>query len=286
MRSRRRVAAAVAVAVTCVAATSALPAPSAEPARRCPREMVDTGRVCIDRYEASMVDTTTGQPLSPYYPPDPVASRRVRLVWEVERRSVGDEAARDLALPDLPAWQRTHDFSPRAVSVSGAVPQAYVSHALAKAACAAAGKRLCAHDEWVHACRGASRRRFPYGAEWEAGRCNTNRARHPAAILHGSASLGLLDPRLNLVHEGAAPLLERTGARPACASAWRGDRAFDLVGNLDEWVDDEKPAFVGGFYARAGRKGCDARISSHAPAYFDYSTGARCCRDRRAARAR
>lgn len=228
-----------------------------------------------------MVDAATGNPLSPYYPPEPVALRRVKLVWEIERRGVGDEAARDLPLPELPSWQRTHQFAPRAVSAPGVVPQAYVSHGTARAACAAAGKRLCSRDEWVHACRGAADRRFPYGDEWRAGRCNANRQRHPATILHGNASLGLLDPRLGLVHEGDAPLLARTGTAPGCASAWRGDRAFDLVGNLDEWVDEEHPAFVGGFFARAGRKGCDARISSHAPAYFDYSTGTRCCRDLR-----
>ena len=37
-------------------------------------------------------------------------------------------------------------------------------------------------------------------------------------------------------------------------------------------------SFVGGFYARATREGCDARISSHAREYFDYSLGTRCCR--------
>ena len=50
------------------------------------------------------------------------------------------------------------------------------------------------------------------------------------------------------------------------------------TGNLDEWVDDEAGLFVGGFYARSTREGCESRISAHAPIYYDYSTGARCCR--------
>ena len=37
-------------------------------------------------------------------------------------------------------------------------------------------------------------------------------------------------------------------------------------------------AFAGGFYARGTRDGCEARIRSHPPDYFDYSLGTRCCR--------
>jgi hypothetical protein len=54
-----------------------------------------------------------------------------------------------------------------------------------------------------------------------------------------------------------------------------------MVGNLDEWVLDERGVFRGGFYARKSDKGCGARISSHGATYFDYSTGARCCQDAR-----
>jgi hypothetical protein len=49
-----------------------------------------------------------------------------------------------------------------------------------------------------------------------------------------------------------------------------------MVGNLDEWVADG--GFSGGFFSRGTREGCDARITSHPPEYFDYSLGARCCR--------
>jgi hypothetical protein len=44
-------------------------------------------------------------------------------------------------------------------------------------------------------------------------------------------------------------------------------------------VEDESGTFRGGFYARATTKGCEAQVASHSPDYFDYSTGARCCRD-------
>jgi hypothetical protein len=104
------------------------------------------------------------------------------------------------------------------------------------------------------------------------------REAHPAAILHNDASIGHLDPRLNLVKGPEGPLLRTTGATARCASKWGDDVIYDMVGNLDEWVDDAAGAFHGGFYARATRAGCDARISTHPRAYADYSLGVRCCK--------
>ena len=67
-----------------------------------------------------------------------------------------------------------------------------------------------------------------------------------------------------------------SGSQPRCKSAFG---VYDMVGNIDEWVDGEKaPAFVGGFYARSTTKGCEAVVDSHAAIYYDYSTGARCCK--------
>jgi hypothetical protein len=90
--------------------------------------MVDVGAFCIDRYEASMVDTRHGQSLSPYYPPDPRLLRLVRDYWAMARLEIGDAAARAMPLPDLPLVQREGRFEPRAVSRAGVVPQAYVSY--------------------------------------------------------------------------------------------------------------------------------------------------------------
>jgi len=75
------------------------------------------------------------------------------------------------------------------------------------------------------------------------------------------------------------PLLRKTGETPTCVSEWEGDGIRDMVGNLDEWIDDPEGTFLGGFYSRATRSGCDARISGHPIDYFDYSTGVRCCED-------
>ncbi|MEB2324127.1 MAG: SUMF1/EgtB/PvdO family nonheme iron enzyme [Sorangiineae bacterium] len=255
------------------------PAPRARP-RGCPPEMARVGEYCIDRWEASMVDRRTGNPLSPYYPPARVLLRRVRAVWETERLAEGSPGARALPLPDISTWQRTHAFEPKAVSRPGVVPQGYLSYHLAKRACENAGKRLCTEDEWVTACKGRRGTAQPYGPAFERARCNVFRRIHPAAVLHDDASVGHTDPRLNLVVEdGQWPLLALTGATTGCVSQWGADGVYDMVGNLDEWIADEHGVFVGGFYARSTTKGCEARVASHAPAYYDYSLGTRCCAD-------
>jgi sulfatase modifying factor 1 len=247
------------------------------PSRGCSGEMVRVQGYCIDRWEVSTVDKQTGEALSPYYPPTPGLVSEVWRGWLVERQQLGDEAARAMPLPSLSPLQRTGRFEAKAVSRAGVVPQSYLSQVLARRICENAGKRLCTQDEWVGACKGRAARKYPYGASYQQGVCNVYRLSHPAAVLHGSASLGHRDPRLNLVYEGETPLLRGTGELAGCASAWEGDRIYDMVGNLDEWVDDGM--FLGGFYARSTTQGCESKVSVHAAVYYDYSTGTRCCRD-------
>jgi Sulfatase-modifying factor enzyme 1 len=259
------------------------PSAKAEPkghaaAARCPPEMVKVSDFCIDRWEASMVDKKSGRELSPYYPPHPRLFARIREVWQLEKAGLGDAAAAAMPLPDLPAFELAGTFEPEAVSRPGVVPAGYLSYPLARRACENAGKRLCTEDEWLVACRGRKKTKFPYGASYLPGKCNVHRAIHPAAVLHGNASVGLTDPRLNLVLEdGRDPVLRPTGATTSCASTWDDGALYDMVGNLDEWVEDESGRFLGGFYARMTDKGCEAKISSHGASYYDYSLGTRCC---------
>ena len=245
------------------------------PRRRCSADMVKVHSFCIDRWEVKTVDASSLAPLSPFYPPNPLLAASVHDAWLRERSMMGTASARAFPLPELSSFQRSHTYEPRAVSAAGALPQGYLSYHLAKKACENAHKRLCTKDEWASACRGQKDTQFPYGDTFRAGRCNVNRALHPGYVLHSSFSVGLLDPRLNLVEEGDDPLLRLTGGTASCASEWSGDQIYDMVGNLDEWVEDGM--FLGGFYARSSTKGCAAQISSHALGYFDYSTGTRCC---------
>ncbi len=310
----------------------------------CPADMVSIrGMFCIDRYEAAVVDLSSGNALSPYYPPHPRLLHLVLTQWtaELERElapgsksdsglgmmpllvgaergarwtgatellsgvaakvpsvldslesvragmpsdpdaGVSSMARHDavMPLPEVPQWELLGRFSPKAVSRASLVPQGYVPGFTAHEACRNAGKRLCRENEWVTACRGERGWKFPYGNTYKQGACNVFRDDHPARILHGSASAGLSDPRLNTVTHDGTQLLRETGGSPLCSSVWGKDAVYDMVGNLDEWVDDPEGVFVGGFYSRATRNGCEARVSAHGPSYFDYSLGFRCCAD-------
>ncbi len=246
--------------------------------RRCPAEMVDVqGRFCIDRFEAALVDVAQERRVSPYYHPTRGQSRASYERWEQERFTMGPPEYQILPLPVPPSFQLREAFQVKAKSERGVVPNGYLNGLIAEQACVNAGKRLCAEDEWEMACRGETGQQFPYGSEYRAAECNVHNGVHPAAVLHGHASLGHLDPRLNHFSHRGQPLLAPTGSYPACASRWADDAVFDMVGNLDEWVADEDGVFRGGFYARNTKAGCEARISSHPRAYFDYSLGVRCC---------
>jgi hypothetical protein len=245
----------------------------------CSSEMVSIqGRFCIDRFEASLVDLDQDRSISPYYHPTFYHARSAYKTWQNERSNMGAPEMQLLPLPEPPQFQLKGAFKVKATARRGVVPNGYISGVIAERACLNAGKRLCSEEEWVTACRGELDRQFPYGDVYEQGACNVSNGKHPAAILHGSASKGHLDPRLNHFSHQGVPLLHPTGGNPRCFSQWGEDAVFDMVGNLDEWIADEEGVFLGGFYARNTKEGCLAKISAHPRAYFDYSLGIRCCR--------
>jgi hypothetical protein len=248
-------------------------------ARRCPKDMVNVaGRFCIDRYEDSLVDDATGERLSPHYPPEPGVPMRMFAKWQEERLNVGPPWARAMALPIVPDIEQQDDFRPRAVSIRGVYPQGYISGKVAGEACARAKKRLCTHEEWQFACRGEKQTKYPYGSEYQPGICNVFRSSHPAARLHDNPSAGHSDPRLGLVKGEDGPLLRTTGSTKECVSRWGKDSIYDMVGNEDEWIDDPDGTFVGGFFSRSTKEGCDSIVTVHPLTHWDYSIGLRCCR--------
>jgi hypothetical protein len=241
----------------------------------CPSDMVAVaGRVCVDRFEMSIVDAASGDAWSPFYTPDPV---RARSVFDFYTSPEAPPTLLENA-PPIPEPPRLV-LQPVARSQSGVLPQGYLSAVQAEAACTAAGKRLCSEAEWLTACRGEAQRDFPYGDKYERGTCNVYRESHPSALLHNDASRFHDDPRNHLVEIAGRTFLQPTNANSSCASRWGDDAVIDMVGNLDEWVADSDGVFLGGFYSRGSRAGCQARVSSHVRAYSDYSTGARCCKD-------
>lgn len=220
-------------------------------AARCPAEMalVDD-RVCVDRWEASLVERLPNgeeRPWSPYLAID------------------GREG------------------SVRAVSRADVVPQGYISGEQAMRACRASGKRLCGADEWERACRGPSGTRFPYGERRQRRACNDDiRAVHPVAEVGALLGIpegriwydGMNQPLINQLPNGLLP----TGERAECTNDYG---VFDMVGNLHEWVDDPEGTFRGGYYmdTTLNGEGCSYQTTAHDFRYHDYSTGFRCCMD-------
>jgi hypothetical protein len=248
--------------------------------RVCPSEMVlVAGKLCVDRFEGSIVDVASGEQLSPDYPVTPNLMEIALGEWATGRQRTGSLHARAWPMPLLPGWQRGHKLEVTSMPRMGARPNGYLTGIVAERACAVAGKRLCTLAEFTTACRGEDDTLFPYGDTYVEGVCNVYRDAHPAATLHDNASVGHLDPRLNRVCDGNDPLFRAAGATLACRSRWGSDAIYDMVGNLDEWVDEGAGAFAGGFYARSTRAGCEALITAHPKNYLDYSTGVRCCKD-------
>jgi len=208
----------------------------------CPAGMSHVDTFCVDRFEAALVETVGGseQPWSPYFDPT--------------------------------------GHTVRAVSMRGAVPQAYISQLDASAACAASNKRLCTDTEWLRACQGPAMTTYPYGNTREPGVCNDARAEHPAIELYGTTDSWIyshLDsPCLNQEAAG----LDRTGAETGCVTA---EGAYDMMGNVHEWTADPAGTFRGGYYVDTveNGNGCLYATTAHDVNYRDYSTGFRCCAD-------
>jgi hypothetical protein len=213
----------------------------------CPEEMTLVGgRVCVDRWEAALEVTSMDGGLAPWSPYENPGTRVVR-----------------------------------AVSRAGVVPQGYITGEQSQRACEAAGKRLCALSEWVSACRGPMNLVYPYGNTYERRRCNEARTPHPVVQFFGTSTgvftfTNMNNPGINMQPDSLA----RTGAFTGCVSPVG---AWDMVGNLHEWIADPAGTFKGGFYvdAEINGRGCLYTTTAHAFSYRDYSTGFRCCADPR-----
>ena len=212
----------------------------------CPDGMRGVGRLCIDTYEAHVVEVLDGgkTKLHPYY--RSVLGKRVR-----------------------------------AQSKKGVYPQGYISRDEAAEACSEAHKRLCTDREWIRVCRGSNDTQFPYGDERRPLACNDTKAVSPLNRYFGKlddaekyGSERMNDPKLNQL----PGTLTRTGARSKCKTT---EGVYDMVGNLHEWTSDPAGTFRGGYYldTSINGDGCNYKTTAHVASYHDYSTGFRCCRN-------
>jgi len=175
--------------------------------KKCPADAVVSGTVCMDKYEASVWRLT-----------DPLGAG-AGLVKKVKAGKATAELLTAAGATQL--GTASDNFAPctdngqncsndiYAVSLVGETPSAYVTWFQAQQACKNAGKRLPTNAEWQAAVAGTP----DPGPDNGTTDCNSDT---------GSVSL--------------------TGARSSCVSS---DGAFDMVGNLYEWVAEWVPRSTG-----------------------------------------
>ena len=201
-------------AVTIAAALMALPnaaaaaAPPSGPLKSCPADAVVSGTVCMDKYEASV-----------WRVPNSTTTNK-GLVVKIQQGSatVGNltaGGATELGIAPVADYEPCANNGENcvddvyAVSLPGVTPSTLITWFQAQQACANARKRLPTNAEWQAAVAGSP----DPGPDNGTTDCNT------------TFQSGAEDPT-------------PTGSRAGCVSA-RG--AFDMVGNLQEWVADWLP---------------------------------------------
>jgi hypothetical protein len=177
---------------------------AAGPLKKCPPDSVVSGTVCMDKYEASV-----------WRIPDPTGVNK-KLVSKVQK---GKATLADLTAAGATQLGTTGDnYGPCtdngqtscsdifAVSLRGVTPSAYITWFQAQQACKNSRKRLPSNAEWQAAVAGTP----DPGPDNGTTDCNT----------------------------GNTPAVAPTGSHSSCVST---DGAFDMVGNLSEWVADWVP---------------------------------------------
>jgi len=98
----------------------------------CPDDMVEVGKICVDRYEASRTDATSSDQ--------------------------GKEAGMAVSKKGVLPWMEN--------------PVTDQVYSIFKTACEAAGKVLCKDSDWVGACQGPEKLTYSWGNSWDREICN------------------------------------------------------------------------------------------------------------------
>ena len=133
----------------------------------------------------------------------------------------------EMVLVDLPPGTEGRPYFKTCVdkfeypNKEGSLPQGNLSYTDAQQLCAQQGKRLCTAEEWQWTCSSLDAYPYPYGKTLDENRCNSDASR----------------------------ILEASGARINCSSR---AGAFDMVGNIFEWVttSNNQPGLMGGPYSK------------------------------------
>jgi hypothetical protein len=124
-------------------------------------------------------------------------------------------------------------------------------------ACAAAGARLCADEEWSEACGGSFGYLYPYGDIYEAGACN------------------------GVDYDGGVGEALPTGSLADCKSSYD---VFDISGNLREWTTENPSPDIhvlrgGSFNTPMIGLTCEFKTSQAKDDVILPAVGFRCCKD-------
>ncbi len=178
-------------------------------AEKCPGDSVAVGPACVDMYEASVWEI-----------PAAGNSGLIKKVKEGKAKLSDLTSATAIANGVVQHGASSDDYGAGcpdtgngcvnfyAVSIAGVTPSAFITWFQAAAAARNSGKRLPTNQEWQAAALGTP---DTGGADDGATTCNT---------------------------DNLAPGVTATGSRSACVS---DVGAFDMVGNLWEWVADWVP---------------------------------------------
>jgi len=169
-----------------------------------------------------------------------------------------------------------------APNVAGEYPLVMESSAGAEKWCADHGKRLCGEDEWERACSGRESFAYPYGVIHEEAAC----ADEKTWIEKDEPTITQWPEKPAMGEVTRLYQAERSGTRAACVS---GFGAYDMTGNVEEWVVGDKKrhhtyehvlkgCYWSGCYG-GSKPTCTSTNAAHADAFKFYETGFRCCRD-------
>ena len=188
---------------------SAADAQGAKPLQKCAPDAVAVGTVCIDEYEASVWRvpnaTTTNKGLVKKIREGKATAADLATGGAIQLGTAGDDYA--------PCEDHGQNCAGDvyAVSLAGVTPSAYLTWFQAQAAC------------------GNARKRLPSNAEWQA-------------AVAGTPDPGQDDDGSTDCNTNSAQAVVAAGSRSGCRSA-RG--AFDMIGNVAEWVAEWVPRSTG-----------------------------------------
>jgi formylglycine-generating enzyme required for sulfatase activity len=190
-----------------VALVAALMLPATSQAKKCPADSVQVGDVCVDKYEASVWSTTDAATIKK------IQKGKIAAAAEIVGTQMGAGGTDDYGAgcPDNAAGCTDY----YAVSIPAVLPSGAITQFQAMAACRNAGKHLATNLEWQAAALGTP----------DPGTDN------------GTTDCNVLTTTFSLPEDPV-----NTGSRSGCVS---DAGAFDMSGNIGEWVADWVPTSTG-----------------------------------------